>query len=236
VAKAESVQTWAKVAGVLMLLSVVTGGFGESYVPSRLIVSSDAAATALNFAAHKALFRWGFVGYLVEAMCDIALSLIFYVLLRPVRRNVALLAAFFGLISTASFAACELFYLAPLLILGGGEYLKTFTPGQLDTLALLSFRLFGYGGMMFTAFYGVAWMLRGWLIFRSGYLPRVLGVLMGIGGLAFFMRNFLLVLAPSHAPVFLLAVMLPGGLALPVWLLVKGVDAQGYEAVVDMSA
>jgi hypothetical protein len=227
--RAVSVQTYARAAGVLLLLSLIAGGFGEAYVPSRLIVSSDATATAQNIRAFESLFRMGFASYLVEAVCDIALSLILYVLLRPVRKDIALLAAFFGLVGTAVFATSELFYLAPSLILGGDEYLKTFDPGQLNTLALLSFKLFTYGGVMFTVFYGVAWVLRGYLIFRSAYLPKFLGVLMTVGGLAFIVRNFLLALAPSYAPGILLLLMLPGGLSLPVWLLVKGVNVRIWE-------
>jgi hypothetical protein len=222
--RAISLQTYSKAAGVLLLISLVAGGFGEAYVPSRLIVSSDATATAQHFKAFESLFRMGFAGYLLEAVCDVGLALIFYVLLRPVRKEIALLAAFFGLVGTAVFAASELFYLAPALILGGDGYLKTFTTDQLNALALLSLKLFSYGAVMFTIFYGVAWVLRGYLIFRSGYLPKFLGALMMLGGLAFVARNFLLVLAPSYAPGILLLSMLPGGILLPVWLLVKGVD------------
>src|SRR5438874_12272077 len=82
-----SVQTYARIAGVLLLFSMVAGGFGEVYVPSRIIVSSDAAATAKNIHAFGSLFRLGFAVYLVEAVCDVVPSLIFYVLLRPVRKN-----------------------------------------------------------------------------------------------------------------------------------------------------
>src|SRR5436190_10705627 len=89
-----SIQTWARIAGVLFLLTIVAGGFGEFYVPSKLIVSADATATAKNIVAFNPLFRMGFATYLVEAVCDIALSLILYVLLRPVQKNLALLAAF----------------------------------------------------------------------------------------------------------------------------------------------
>jgi hypothetical protein len=224
------IQTYARVAGVLFLISFVAGGFGEAYVPSRLMVSADATATAQNIKALDSLFRMGFAGYLVEAVCDIALSLILYVLLRPVRKDLALLAAFFGLVGTAVFAAAEFFYLAPSLILRGAGYLKTFSPDQLNTLALLSLKLFAYGGAMFTVFYGMAWVLRGYLIFRSGYLPRFLGVLMALGGLAFITRNFLLVLAPAYASGSLLLLMLPGGLSLTVWFLMRGVDVPKWEA------
>ena len=213
---------------MLFLVSFVAGGFGEAYVPSKLMVSGDAIATAENIRAFDMLFRLGFAGYILEAMCDIALALILYVLLKPVRKDVALLATFFGLVGTAVFAAAELFYLAPSLVLRGADYLKTFSPDQLNTLALLSLKLYAYGGVIPTLFYGVAWLLRGYLIFRSGYLPKFLGVLMALGGLAFIARNFLLVIAPAYAPGSLLLLMMPGALSLTVWFLVKGVNVQRW--------
>ena len=102
-----SAQTYARIAGVLFLISIVAGGFGEFYVPSTLIVSADATATANNIRASEWLFRLGFAGYLVEALCDIGLTLVLYVLLRRVHEELALLAAFFRLVSTAVFAAAE---------------------------------------------------------------------------------------------------------------------------------
>jgi Domain of unknown function (DUF4386) len=215
---------------VLLLVSFVAGGFGEAYVPSKLLVANDAVATTQNIKAFDSLFSLGFAGYLVEAVCDISLALIFYVLLRPVNRDLALLAAFFGLVGTAVFAVAELFYFAPRLIVGGAQYVTTFPTDQLNTLVLLSLKLYGYGGALFTVFYGMGWIIRGYLIFRSGYLPKFLGILMAIGGLGFVARNFLLVLAPAHASGSLLLLLLPGGLLLTLWLLVKGVDVAQWEA------
>jgi hypothetical protein len=220
----QAAQRYARVAGVLLLVSLVAGGFGEFYVPSKLIVGGNAAATAANIKTFDSLFRLGFAGYLLEAVSDIALNLIFYVLLRPVHKDLALLAVFFGLMGTALFAVAELFYFAVPLVLGGAGYLKSFSPAQLDTLALLSLRLYGYGGVIFTVFYGVAWVLRGYLIFRSGYLPKLLGALAVLGGAGFVIRNFALVLAPGYAFGGLLLPMIATALALAFWLLVKGVD------------
>jgi hypothetical protein len=233
---ATSIQTYAKIAGVLFLVSMVAGGFGEFYVPSTLIVAGDATATAKNIMEFNSMFRWGFATYLVEAVCDIALAWIFYVLLRPVHRSLALLTAFFGLVSTAVFAGAELFYFAPTHILGGAEYLKTFSPGQLNTLALFSLKLYGLGGGIFFVFYGVGWVLRGYLIYRSDYLPRFLGVLLVVAGLGFVTKNFLLVLTPAYASDLLLVPMFLGGVLLTVWLLVKGVDVPKWEAKAAMRA
>jgi len=227
--RASSVQTYAKVAGVLILLSFIGGGFGEAYVPSKLVVATDAAVTMENLRLSEIVFRLGFAGYLVEACCDVTLALIFYVLLKPVHRYVSLLAAFLGLIGTATFAAAELFYFAPTLLLRGGGYLKSFSPDQLNTLALLSLNLFGLGAVIFSVFYGLGWVLRGYLMFQSGYFPRFLGVLMTVAGLAFIVSNFTAVLAPQYQSGWLLALMMPGLLLLTVWLFFKGVDLPRWE-------
>src|SRR5882672_2023749 len=131
-----NVQRYARVAGVLFLLSMVAGGFGEAYVPSKLIVSGDAAATVANLKNFDFLYRLGFAAFMVESLCDITLALILYALLKPVSKELSLLAAFFGLIGTALFAFAELFYLAPLVIMRGAAYLQTFSPDQLNSLAL----------------------------------------------------------------------------------------------------
>jgi Domain of unknown function (DUF4386) len=230
-----NVQRYARIAGVLFLISLVAGGFGEAYVPSKLIVSADAAATAANIRNFDFLYRLGFAGFLIESLCDITLALIFYALLKPVNKELSLLAAFFGLIGTALFACAELFYFAPIIIMRGA-YLNTFSPEQLNSLVLLSLKFYGFGGMIFTAYYGMAWIVRAYLIFRSGYLPKFLGVLMAIGGIGFVIRNFLLILAPAYASGALLVLMFPGGLLLTVWLLVRGVDVPKWNAKVNAGA
>jgi hypothetical protein len=228
-----NVQRYARIAGVLFLLSLVAGGFGEAYVPSNLIVSGDATATAANIRNFDLLYRLGFAAFLIESLCDITLALILYALLKPVSKELSLLAAFFGLIGTALFAFAELFYFAPQLIMrGSASYLQTFSPDQLNALVLLSLKFYGYAGMIFTAYYGMGWIVRSYLIFRSGYLPRFLGVLMAIGGVGFVVRNFALILAPSYASDVLLMLMFPGGLILTIWLLVKGVDVPKWNAKV----
>jgi hypothetical protein len=219
-----NVQRYARIAGALFLVSIVAGGFGEAYVPSKIIVSGDAAATAANITNFQFLYRLGFAAFMIESLCDITLVVIIYALLKPVSRELSLLAAFIGLVGTALFAFAELFYFAPPLIIGGAGYLKTFSPDQLNALALLSLKFYGYAGMIFTAYYGMSWIIRACLIFCSGYLPKFLGVLMAVGGLGFVVRNFLLILAPRYASDMLLMLMIPGGLLMAVWLLVKGVD------------
>jgi hypothetical protein len=212
-------------AGVLFLISLVAGGFGEAYAPSTLIVPGNAAATAHNIIASDLLFRLGFVGYLTEAVCEVALTFLLYVLLRPVNAHLAFLAVFFRLMATATFAFAGLFYFAPSLILGGDGYLKTFSADQLHTLALLSLNVYGFAGTISTVFYGIGSLLLGSLLVRSGYLPRVLGALWVLGGLGFVTSTIVLVLAPAYASPLLLVPTLLAVLALALWLLVRGVDA-----------
>lgn len=228
-----NVQRYARIAGVLFLVSLVAGGLGEAYIPSKLIVARDAAATVANIKNFDFLYRLGFATFLIESLCDITLVVIFYALLKPVNKQLSLLAAFFGLVGTALFAFAELFYFAPLLIMGSdADYLKTFAPDQLNSLVLLSMKFYGYAGMIFTAYYGMSWIVRAYLIWNSGYLPKFLGVLMAIGGIGFVVRNFAMILAPAYASDVLLMLMFPGGLVMTVWLLVKGVDVAKWNAQV----
>ncbi|MDQ1639450.1 MAG: hypothetical protein QOF62_2789 [Pyrinomonadaceae bacterium] len=228
-----NVQSYARIAGVLLLISLVAGGFGEAYVPSKLIVAHDAAATVANIRNLDFLYRLGFATFLIESLCDITLAAILYVLLKPVNKELSLLAAFFGLVGTALFAFAEAFYFAPLLIMGGADYLKTFAPDQLNALVLLSMKFYGYVGMIFTAYYGMSWIVRAYLIWKSGYLPKFLGILMAIGGVGFVVKNFALILAPAYASDVFLMLMFPGGVVMTGWLLVKGVDVAKWKAKVN---
>ena len=224
-----SVQTYARIAGVVFLVAIVGGGFGEFYAPSQLIVPGDATATAHHLLESSLFFRLGFLGYLTEAVTDVALTFLLYVLLRPVHANLAKLAVLFRIMATATFAFGELFYFAPSLILGGDGYLKTFSPAQLHALALLSLNVYGLAGGLFTVFYGIASLILGYLMVRSGYLPRVLGALWVLGGLGFVTWNVLLVLTPAYVPSFLPVPQLLATLSLGLWLLIRGVDVGKWQ-------
>jgi hypothetical protein len=226
-----NVQRYARAIGVLFLVSLVAGGFGEAYAPSKIIVSGDAAATAANIRNFQFIYRLGFAGFMIESLCDITLALLLYALLKPVNKYLSLLAAFFGLIATATFACAELFYFAPLVIMRSDSYLNTFSPDQLNALVLLVLKFSMFAGMLTTAYYGVGWLVRSYLMFHSGYLPKFLGVLMAIGGAGFVLRNFLLILAPAYASDVFLMLMMPGGLIMTGWLIIKGVDVAKWKTM-----
>lgn len=229
-----SITVYAKSAGILLLISILAGVFGEIVVLSKLVVSGNANATAANIRESNFLFRFGFASYLVEAICDVILILLFYELLKPVSKNAARLTILFGLVSMITFAFTELFYIATPFILHA-NFLSVMPAEQVNSLAMLSLKLYGYGNGVFMLFYGIATGIRGYLIFRAGYLPKVLGILLMLGGTCFVIRNFLLVLVPSYASDLLLLPTGLGMIALALWLLIKGVNMNIWNAKVQQA-
>jgi hypothetical protein len=217
-------QRLARLAGVLVLISILAGGFAEVYVPGRIFVAGDAAATARSLAGHPALFRISFAVYLIEAACDVTLALLFYVLLRPVNQYVSLLAAFFGLVSTSTFAFAELFYFVAAVPALDVDMFRVLTTSQRDTFTFIAIALYGYGGTVFMMFYGIATLLRGYLWYRSTYLPRIIGALLVLGGASFVVKNVAVVLAPKYDSDLLLLPMFAAMIPLTAWLLLKGID------------
>ncbi|HYK47433.1 MAG TPA: DUF4386 domain-containing protein, partial [Parafilimonas sp.] len=177
-----SVKQMARIGGVFYLLIILAGVIGEFFVRAKLIVSADAVATANNIAGSPLLWRIGIAGDLFMHVCDIPLVLIFYILLKPVSKNLALLAMLFVLTQTAVLIASKLILFMPLFLTSDVGYLKVFTPDQLDALSYLAIRLDAYGFGVGLIFFGFACLIIGHLIVRSGYLPKFIGVMMQIGG------------------------------------------------------
>jgi hypothetical protein len=227
---ARDAQFYARVTGVLLLVSLVAGGFGESYVPGKLMASNDAVQTAHAMAASVGMFRASFAAYLIEAMCDLTLTATFYMLLRPVSKPLALITVCFGLFSTATFAAGEIFYFSAALPVIDTDVAKVLAPDEHAAFIYLCLTVYGYVFSVFAATYGVAVMLRGYLIYRSGYLPRVLGGLVMLAGAGFIAKNFVTVLAPQHDSMLLVPPMLVAMAAMAFWLIVKGIDRTRWEA------
>ena len=226
---AERALKYARVAGVLYAISLVAGGFGESYVPQRLLAANDLAETAHRVANSVGLFRASFAVYLVEATCDIALNVLLYALLRPVSRTLSLLAACFGLMGTAVFAAGEIFYFAAALPAVDTDVARVISPDIKAALTYLGLTIFGYVFAIFATFYGTAAVVRGYLIVRSGYLPRALGAILMVGGLSFVAENFLIVLTPKFNLPYLIAPMMLAMASMMLWLLIKGVDGVRWD-------
>jgi hypothetical protein len=173
------------------------------------------------------LFESGFTVYLIEMACQIAFTALFYDLLKPASRSVSLVAAFLGLAGCVIKTFSRLFFIAPLLVMGGERYLTVFSPEQLQALALLFLKVNDRGAGIALAFFGFYALLTGYLIIKSTFLPRFLGVwsmVAGVGWLTFLYPPLGYTLFSYIAPLGLL-----GALALIFWLLVFGVNEQRWK-------
>jgi hypothetical protein len=222
-----SPRTKGRFAGALYLIYVIAGVFAQAIISDRLVVFSDAARTASNILANQSMYRLGFTVYLVEMAGQIATAVLFYQLLKPVSRTGAMLAAAFELTGCGIKIFSRLFYFAPLLVLGGGvSYLSAFNKEQLDSISLLLLRINDNGAAIALAFFGFATVVQGWLVYRSGFLPRWLGVIEIIGGFGWL--TFLSPPLGMRVFTYVAVYALIGLLATIVWLLTVGVDDQRW--------
>ena len=218
----------ARMAGVFQLLEAVTASFPGVFVLGRLVVDGNAAATAANIVGHERLFWLGFASSLIGVACHVAWALLMYELLKPVNKSLSLLAAFFVLVCCAMQALTSLFYLAPLLILQGGSSLSAFTAEQLQSLALMFLKLNQYAYNIDLVFFGLWCVLTGYLIFRSTFLPRILGVLLAISGLGWVIYLYPPLAYHLFIPYIASASAL-GEIPLEFWLIVMGVNVQRWK-------
>jgi hypothetical protein len=225
------IQIYARTAGLLLLVSLSALVIDAFYLSPQLVVWRDAAATAANIKSLDFLFRLSFVAHLVQIISDTALSLAFYVVLKAVNRDLALLGAFFGLLSAAAHAAAQLFYFpVPHVLLSDADYLKTLTPEQLNTLSLASLKVCEYANGAFKALWGIAWILRGYLMLRSGYIPWIWGAFLIALGVVCIAWTLLLVLAPAYSVGIIGPALLLGAALTGVWFLIRGVNVRKWEA------
>ncbi len=227
-----SPQHYARLCGILYLYIIVAGMFAELFVRSRLIVSTDAAVTASNIMANESMFRLGFSGELLHIVFDVVVAVILYALLKPIDRNIALLAAFMRFACDIVLAVASLSHFAALNLFADAEYLKTFTPDQLHTLALLALKLHGDGYAISLVFFSFACLSLGYLIFRSGFLPRTIGALMAVAGVCYLINSFSHFLSPAFAATLFPGLFVPifvAELSLALWLTVKGVNVAKWE-------
>jgi hypothetical protein len=217
----------ARITGVLYLLTMITGVFAQGFVANRLIVDGDAAVTATNILAHRTLYGFGFSVFLVEMVCQTAFTAVLYELLKPAGKSLSLVAAFLGLAGCIIKTLSRLFYVAPLFVLGGASYLSVFTPEQLRALALLFLKINDRGAGIALAFFGFYAVLTGYLIIRSTFLPRILGVFSVVAGVGWL--TFLLPPLGYHLFLYVAPFGLLGAGALILWLLVFGVNEQRWQ-------
>ncbi len=226
--KTNSINKTARVAGFLYLLVAVMGAFSILYVPSTLIVPGDATTTANNIMASESLFRLGFVSGLITQTIQILLVLVLYQLLKPVNKNHALLMVIFALVGVPIAMLNMLNQSVALLLLSSADYLTVFEAGQLQALMMLFLDLQEHGVFIASIFWGLWLLPLGYLVFKSGYIPRILGILLIIGGLGYLIDFVTFFLFPNFDATISQFTFL-GELLLPLWLLIKGVDVEQWE-------
>ncbi len=223
----ESPRLKARIAGVCYVLTAATSVFGQFFVLGKLVVQGDAAATANNILAHQPFFRLGFVALLISVAFSIAMTALFYDLFKPVNRSLSLLAAFVHLVGLAIMAFGSLLQVAPLVVLGSGEYLNVFKVEQLQALAYMFLQLSAQVFDGFLVFFGLYCVLIGYLIFRSIFLPRIVGAAMALAGLGYL--TLLSKPLANYLSPYNLAPAALGETSLMLWLLVIGVNVQRWK-------
>jgi len=223
-----SPRSMARLAAVFTLIEGNSAVFGQLRIPGQFIVTRDAEATAANILSNETLFQFGVTLTLIAVAAHIAWVVLFYDLFKPVNRTLSRLTAFVGLIAIALQAVSAIFQIAPLTVLHGGEFSSAFTAEQLQALAYLSLRLQGQTFNTYLVFFGLWCLLTGTLIFRSGFMPRLVGLLEILAGVAYLILLWPPLAGALHPYYLFLGV---GELVLLLWLLVKGVDSERWYAL-----
>lgn len=219
----------AKVAGFLLLFIAICSLFSMLYIPSTLIVPSNATTTATNIMANEGLFRAGLVGDAVIFLSETVLVALLYVLLKPVSQPLSLTAAFARLAMTIIQGINLLNHIFVLLLLSGAIYLKSFDASQINSLALLFINAHKGGFYIWEIFFGFHLIVLGYLVFKSGYFPKAIGILLILASSGYLMESFSNILFPNNEMLptvygVFLGISAIGELAFAFWLAIKGLE------------
>jgi Domain of unknown function (DUF4386) len=222
-----------KVAGVLYLVIFVVYPLA-TLVRSSLVVPGDATATVDNIRAQETLFRWGIAGEATIVLVEVVLAGVLYALLRPVSRSVSLAASLARVAEAVVMAAgCLVTSVFTLRVVADKGYLGAFDTDQRDALALFFQEANNDITLLWGFFFALSLLLTGWLVRRSGFLPRIPGILLMLAGLGYLVQSFGTFVAPGMADIWAVVVLVlavPGELVFAIWLLAKGVDMDSWSA------
>ena len=223
-----SIAARARIIGVIYLLYFVTAVGGALVAPGTGPGGppTDAAVNANNVLSHETAYELGVGLGVISTVLYVVLTALFYVLLRPVNRTLALVMAFLNLVAMAVVASGTVLLLAPVAVLGGAPYLNVFDAKQLQAMALLFMHLSAESGRValgFSAFFQLVW---GYLVFRSTFLPRVIGVLIAVAGVGWL--TYLLPAQPGFLVTPTEVVGFAAEASLMLWLIVMGVNARRW--------
>ncbi|HTB26291.1 MAG TPA: DUF4386 domain-containing protein [Puia sp.] len=215
---------FALIAGIAMVFMGTTP-YAEFFVYHKLVLSGSAEVTIKNILANKYLFISGILGYLVNFIADVVAAWAFYGLLKPVNEMFSLLTAWFRLVYTVISLSALLNLLTVLRLVNSSENLTIFDADQLQYQVMFSLHAFRDGWSFAYYFFGIHLILLGYLIFKSAYIPRIIGVLIIADGLGWIISTIQPVLLP-HVNLDFIAITYFGELVLLIWLLIKGPKIQ----------
>lgn len=224
-----SPSAYARIAGILYLVITVAAIFAHFVIPDQFIVPGDAAVTAANIANSEILFRIGTIGLeLIILLSEIVLSVVLYILFKPVSKTLSLLAAVSRIAMTIIHGLNLLNYYFVFRLLKDGDYLIAFGQEQVNALVTLFLDAHSIGFTIGIAFLVPHVLILGYLIYKSGYFPKVLGILFVAAGVGYLIDTIGLLLVPSYTttPGLIAMVIAIAEVAFPLWLLIKGVKSE----------
>jgi hypothetical protein len=230
-----SPQTYARVGGILYLLLIVLGIFYQMIVRDSIMVPGDSIATMENLEEREFFWRLGIVAEFLSALVGFGLVLVMYRLTKPVNKDLAMLAAFFNLAATTIQTVYVLQLVEALFPLGASSYLQAFTAEQLAAMISLSMKSHVFGFGIALLMFGPYFLITGYLIYKSNYLPKFIGVLYTISGVGYLVNSFMLILAPQLSGIVFMIIVLPvlvGEISLALRLLLKGVNESEWRTYV----
>jgi len=218
----------ARVAGILYIIMDVFMIFGGMYVDSKIYVPGDAVATASNILASEWLFRLGFVSFLVGLILQLFLVHVLYELFKSVDKGQARLMVILVVAGVSVAFLNNLNQYAPIVLLSGAEHLSAFNPAQLQTLAMVFLDMYNNGIMVAEIFWGLWLIPLGILVYKSRFVPKVLGVLLIVGCFGHLLSFLSTFLFPDYSAILIpiSEMVMFGELPVFLWLLIKGVKDQ----------
>ena len=218
----------SKLAGISYAALFVLAIFANFFVREGLIEPGDAVATAANISRSEGLFRLGLVAFLVIFVLDVGVAWLLHILFRRVSRDVSLVAAWFRLVYTVFLGVALIFFFLVLQLLSGADYLAAFGPGQVEAQVVLLLDAFNFTWMIGLVAFGIHLVILGFLVLRSGSMPKALGGLLAVAGIGYMVDTLGLSLLSNYTDyesVFMVIVAVPaviGELAFTLWLLLRG--------------
>ena len=220
-----SLKKTARLTGLLYLIWVITGIYGMMYVPSQTIVAGNAVATANKMLSNEFIFRTGIINDLFSVTICIFLLFALYKLFEQVNKHQALLMVALFFVTIPVTFIMDGFSIASLMIFKG-EVLKTFELSQRQDLAMLFLKINNYGSLTLEMFWGL-WLLPfGYLAYKSGFIPRLIGIFLILNGIAYIILSFVSLLFPDYRTIttqFAMPFLILGEISITLWLLIKGV-------------